>query len=216
MTTVYLIRHSIRFDKSKIKNRNSKETIQDIAEKDILSIEGEKRAKYLTKIEELNHLDAIYTSTCPRTLQTAKYLMDEQNLQVTIDERIDERKVGKSNADKYPNWFQLQYLDENFKTIGGESQKDVRERAESFINEVLEEYKDRRVAVFTHGYVITFYLKKWLEFVDVTNEQRITFKYKGKLFFDRKLDAPEIFKLEFDENKNLINIENIMINYIEK
>lgn len=213
MTTVYLIRHSIRFDKEKIKVRRSQDSIQQIAEKDILSVEGEKRAEHLSTLKELDDLDAIYTSNCPRTLQTAKYIMDKQNLAVTIDDRIDERRIGIPNVDKYPDWFVRQYLDENFKTVGGESQKEVRARVEDFMDEILKQQKNKRVAIFTHGYVITFYLMKHLKFINVDEKQRITFEYKDKLFFDRKLDAPEIFKLEFDENNSLTNIENIIINY---
>ncbi len=213
MTTVYFIRHSIRFDKEKIKARKTEDTIQQIAEKDILSIEGEERAKYLTTLKELENLDAIYTSNCPRTLQTAKYIMDKQDLPVTIDDRIDERRIGIPNVDKYPDWFVRQYLDENFKTVGGESQKEVRSRVEDFMSEILNQHKNKRVAIFTHGYVITFYLMRHLKFISVDEKQRITFEYKDKLFFDRKLDAPEIFKLEFDEDNNLVNIENIIINY---
>ena len=66
-------------------------------EKHILSVEGERRADILCNQEELQNIDCVYTSNCVRTLETAKYLLDKQNLNVTIDERFDERRIGIPN-----------------------------------------------------------------------------------------------------------------------
>ena len=37
--------------------------------------------------------------------------------------------------------------------------------------------------------------------------------FKDKLIFDGNYDAPELFKLEFDENNKLTNLKNIKILY---
>ena len=54
--------------------------------------------------------------------------MVKQNLKANIDERLDERRTGIPNDDKVKDWYTRQYLDENYKTIGGESKKDVENR----------------------------------------------------------------------------------------
>ena len=54
-------------------------------EKIILSTLGEERAKILSEQKELENIDVVYTSNCVRTLQTAKYLLEKQNLKVNID-----------------------------------------------------------------------------------------------------------------------------------
>ena len=99
MTTIYLIRHSIRMPIEKIKKYNTSQSELIKNEKIILSVEGEERAKILSQEKELQNIDVVYASNCVRTLQTAKYLLEEQDLNVTIDERFDERRVGKKNED---------------------------------------------------------------------------------------------------------------------
>ena len=183
MTTLYLIRHSIRFSNSDILEFKTTQPPLIQSEKSVLSVEGEKRAEVLASVEELQNIDVVYASNCVRTLQTAKYLLKAQNLPVTLDERLDERRFGEPNSDIYPDWFERQYLDENFKTVGGESQKDVRERMNEAITEILKE--------------------------------KLTFEYKGKIVYDRKINAPEVFKLTLDDNNNVENIEVIDIDYSE-
>ena len=138
MTTLYLIRHSVRMPLDKIKYNTKQENLI-LNEKIILSSIGEERAKILSEKEELQNIDIVYTSNCVRTLQTAKYLIEKQNLNVTIDDRFDERRVGIPNEKKYKDWFERQYKDENFKTVGGESQKEVRKRMDQAITEILKQ-----------------------------------------------------------------------------
>lgn len=206
MTTLYLIRHSVRMKRDDIETYNTTQPRIIREEKIVLSSEGERRAELLSKKEELQNIDVIYTSNCVRTLQTAKYIMESQNLKANIDERLDEKRLGEIKV-FYPDWFERQYRDENYKTDGGESQKDVRKRMDEVINEILEKHKDKRIAVFTHGYAITFYLLKYCKFISVIDE-KLKYEYNGKIIFEKPLNAPEVFKLTFD-GKEIKNIELI-------
>lgn len=206
MTTLYLIRHSVRMPLKTIKYNTTQDKLI-LNEKIILSSDGESRAKLLSEKEELQNIDVVYASNCVRTLQTAKYLIEKQNLSVTIDDRLDERRVGIPNDDIYPDWFERQYKDENFKTVGGESQKDVRNRMDEAITEILKQHKDKRIAIFSHAYAITFYLLKYCKLVNI-QENKFTFEFKNKIVFDKKINAPEVFKLTFD-NEELMSIESI-------
>jgi len=206
MTTIYLIRHSVRLPLNSIEyHTNQEKTI--LNEKIILSSIGEDRAKLLSEKEELQNIDVVYTSNCVRTLATAKYLMEKQNLKAIIDDRLDERKVGISNVDKYPDWFSRQYFDELFKTEDGESQKEVRDRVDEVISEILVKHKNKRIAVFSHGYAITFYLLKYCKLISIT-DKKLKYQFNNKIVFNKKISAPEVFKLTFDENK-LLDIELI-------
>lgn len=207
MTTLYLIRHSVRMKRDDIETYNTTEPRIIKEEKIILSSEGEKRAELLSKEEELQNIDVIYTSNCVRTLQTAKYIMESQNLKANIDERLDERRVGIINDKEVPDWFIKQYKDFNYKTIGGESMNEVRNRFNEVINEILEKHKNKRIAVFTHGYAITSYLLKYCKLLHVS-EDRLEIEYNGKILYNRRLNAPEVFKLTFDDKK-IRNIELI-------
>lgn len=206
MTTLYLIRHSVRMPLKTIKYNTTQDKLI-LNEKIILSSDGESRAKLLSEKEELQNIDLVYASNCVRTLQTAKYLIEKQNLSVTIDDRLDERRVGIPNDDIYPDWFERQYKDENFKTVGGESQIDVRNRMDEAITEILKQHKDKRIAIFSHAYAITFYLLKYCKLVNI-QENKFTFEFKNKIVFDKKINAPEVFKLTF-ANEELMSIESI-------
>lgn len=206
MTTLYLIRHSVRMPLKTIKYNTTQDKLI-LNEKIILSSDGESRAKLLSEKEELQNIDVVYASNCVRTLQTAKYLIEKQNLSVTIDDRLDERRVGIPNDDIYPDWFERQYKDENFKTVGGESQKDVRNRMDEAITEILKQHKDKRIAIFSHGYAITFYLLKYCKLTNLT-DKKFTFEFNNKIIFDKKINAPEVFKLTFDKEE-LMSIESI-------
>lgn len=207
MTTLYLIRHSVRMKRDDIETYNTTQPRIIKEEKIILSGVGEKRAEILSKEKELQNIDVVYTSNCVRTLQTAKYLMENQNLKANIDERLDERRVGKINDKEIPNWFVRQYKDFDYKTIGGESMREVQTRFSEIINEIIEKNKNKRIAVFTHGYAITTFLLKYCKLLYVS-EERLEIEYNGKTLYNRRLNAPEVFKLIFN-NKELTNIELI-------
>ena len=95
-TTVYLIRHSVRLNmKNNIESYNTTQESLIKNEKIILSVTGERRAEKLSNERELQNIYVVYASNCVRTLQTAKYLMEKQNLKANLDERLDERRTGK-------------------------------------------------------------------------------------------------------------------------
>ena len=208
MTTVYFIRHSVRMKKENIETYNTTQSRLLKEEKIILSVAGEKRAELLSKKDELKNIDVAYASNCVRTLQTAKYLLEDQNLMVNIDERLDERRVGKPNDDVYPDWFSKQYFEEDFKTEGGESQKDVRNRVAECFDEIVEKHKGKRIAIYSHGYAITFFLLRYCKLLDV-HDGKLKYEYNGKILFDKKINAPELFKLTLDDNNEVTNIELI-------
>ena len=214
-TTVYLIRHSIRFNNDYIEKYNTDQNKTIKNEKIVLSVDGEKRAETLSNEKELQNIDVVYASNCVRTLQTAKYLIEKQKLKVNIDERLDERRVGKPNDDVVKNWFQCQYLDENYKTEGGESQKEVRKRFTEAFNEIIDENKGKRIAIFSHGYAITFFLMTWCKIEQPEGTRKLKITYNENIVMDKEINAPEVFKLLFDENDKIITIENIEFEDIE-
>ena len=50
---------------------------------------------------------------------------------------------------------------------------------------------------------------KWVKLKELTEDRKYTLEFNNKVFYDKKLDAPEIFKLTIDENNELVNIEYI-------
>ena len=101
-TIIYLIRHAETIDEEGIRNTN--ETMQEINEKEILSIEGEQDSKKLSENSELKNINVIWCSSYTRAKQTAKYVANENNLQYNLDKRLCERKLGnREDLGKFMN-----------------------------------------------------------------------------------------------------------------
>lgn len=208
MTTLYLIRHANKLSSEYYYNMDDSEDIYTRDKKRILSIEGEERSRKLAKEKELKNIDKVYTSSMVRTQCTAKYLCYYQNLNMHIDRRLNEKITGKVNPN-IKDWFIIQYKNKKFKNENGESQEEVFNRVNDSINDILNENKGKRVAVFCHGYVITYYLLHFCKLINVTNDRKLTIKFKNKVIMNKKINSPEVFKLEYDENNNIIDINII-------
>ena len=204
-TIIYLIRHSETIDENGIRNTN--ETIQEINEKEILSIEGEEAARRISENNELQNIDVLWSSNYTRAKQTAKYISYKNNIEYNLDKRLCERKLGniedlaKFMNDKEtrdPSREQLAFPD--FKTRDGESANDTNKRMNEFINEILEKYSEKRITIISHGGSIKFYL---LSYCKVNEDLNL-------LYNEEKLNvtSPCILKLTFRKNE-LVNLEQI-------
>lgn len=205
-TIVYFIRHADTIDEKGI--RNTKETSQMINEKEILSIKGEEDSKRLSKNEELKNIDTIWCSSYVRAKQTAKYIAVENNLQINLDDRLNERKLGnleeiaifmKDKKTRDPSQEQLLYP--KFKTSDGESAEDTNKRMTEFLKECLNENKDKKIAIVSHGGSIKFLLLNWCK----VNEN-MKLEYKDK---ELNVTSPSLLKLTF-KDEELMNIEQII------
>ena len=204
-TIIYLIRHADTIDELGVRNTN--ETSQAINEKEILSIKGEEDSKELSEKQELKNIEAIWCSSYVRAKQTAKYIANKNNLQINLDDRLNERKLGnlkeiaifmKDKITRDPSQEQL--LHQKFKTSDGESAEDTNKRMTEFLNECLKKYNGKRIAIISHGGSIKFLLLNWC---NVNNNVKL--EYKGK---ELNIASPCLLKLTFKEN-NLVNLEQI-------
>ena len=205
MTTIYLIRHSKTL---KVNNEFNNDNLQIQNEKYSLSIEGEQIAQDKLNKDELNNIDTIYSSNYVRTIQTAKYIAEKNNLEINIDSDLGERKFGINNWNELPDNFEKkQFLDENYKIGNGESRKEVTNRMYNSILRILNDNKNKRIAIISHGTAMTFLLYKWCN-IEYIND-KLRYSFCEKLLLEGHIDNCDCFKLEFDDNNNLINIENI-------
>lgn len=204
-TVIYLIRHGETTDETGIRNTN--ETIQEINEKEILSIEGEEDSRKLSESEELNCIDMVWCSSYTRAKQTAKYVAQKNKLMYNIDERLCERKLGniedlaKFMNDKEtrdPSREQLAFPE--FKTRDGESANDTNKRMNNFMEEILNKNEGKRIAIISHGGSIKFYL---LSYCSVNDD--LNLEFEGK---ELKILSPCLLKLTF-QGKKLIDLEQI-------
>ncbi len=206
MTTVYLIRHSLQLREKGI--MNVEESDQLINEKIILSVEGEEKAKEISEIDELQNVDVIWSSSYVRAKQTAKYIAEKNKLDINIDSRLNERKLGDLNdlkglgKNKQHSFVEEQLLDDNLKNSLGESLIDVQKRMDSVISKIVLDNKNKRIVIVSHGAALKFYLRK---FCKLNKDIKLEFN-NGVLDFP----SPCIIKLIINDDK-VIDIKNIMI-----
>ncbi len=208
MTTIYLIRHS---KPMKVNNTLNNDNLQIQNEKQFLSIEGEQIAQNKLNNTELDNIDVLFSSNYVRTMQTAKYLAEKNNLEIKVISDLGERKFGIDSWEQLPENFEReQFLDENYKIGNGESQKEVRERMYSTVMKILSEYNNKRVAIISHATAISYLLKKWCD-IQLVND-KLRYSFNNKILLDGYFNYCETFKLEFDDDYKLIDIKNIELN----
>ena len=204
-TIIYLIRHAETVEENGIRNTN--EDFQLINEKEILSVKGEEEARRLSENIELQNIDVIWSSNYTRAKATAKYIANKNNLQYNLDKRLCERNLGnledlaKFMSDKEtrnPSREQLAFP--KFKTRDGESANDTNKRMNEFIEEILEKYKEKRIAVISHGGAIKFYL---LSYCKINKKLNLEYNERELLII-----SPCLLKMTFRNNK-LIHLEQI-------
>ena len=81
--------------------------------------------------------------------------------------------------DELPNNFERkQFLDEDYKIVGGESQREVRKRMKSAIMQILNENQEKKIVIVSHGTAISFLLKEWCDIELV--EEKLQYNFNGK------------------------------------
>ena len=202
MKTIYFMRHS---EPLKVVNINNNDSLQIQNEKWGLTVNGEKLAEKKSQLNELTNFDMVISSNYVRAISTAKYFTKEK---LFIDENFGERKFGINNWEELPKDFgKKQFEDFNYKLPNGESINEVIEREYNSLVSILNNYHDKKILIIGHATALASLFSKWCE-IDYTG----IYKFDGKQFFDGKWNYCETFKLEFDDDNNLINIKNIKLN----
>ena len=158
-TTIYLVKHADELKENGIKNIN--DTTQIMNEKYILSVKGEEQSKKLSESPELNNIDVLWSSSYARAKATAKYIADRNNIEINIDSRLNERKLG--NLEDLAKWMENKkygvvqaYLqDKKWKAREGESCEEATKRVTNFFNKILKENHEKRIVLVSHGALIS-------------------------------------------------------------
>ena len=206
MKTIYLIRHSAPF--VEIENYSDRNSVlwDEYNRNMILSPLGEENAKKLCNVKELKNIKEIYASNSPRAIQTAKYLAENNNLKIRLDDRINEREFGIRYLSELPKDFNKASFDnKDLKLDGGESLNDVDSRFNSFITDFLNNDNDK-VAVIMHGIILLSYLQTiCTEFS--FDGRTFNIKYNDNNILNGSPKNPSIYKIEFDDNNQVINVD---------
>lgn len=191
-TIIYLIRHAEKLKKGIVylSDNDSK----DITERMILTIEGERAARKLSKYYEFKNIDKIYSSHYSRALATAKYLAKSLNQTIYVDNRLGEIVSGKIDVDK-KIFESNRRKNFDYKCLDGESINDVKMRMSNFLNDVLKNEKGKEIAVFSHHIAFICLLTKYCKVTyDINDHLRLEYH---NTVINEKWQSPDVYKLTF-------------------
>ena len=207
-TIVYISRHSKPL-KNLVETYDAKESEQIRNEKNPLSVEGENLALKMSMYEDLQDIDVIYSSHYVRTMSTAKYIALNNHIKLNVDERFGERKFGLDGATTLPdNYFEDQFRNWDYKLPLGEALNEVADRMKSGFDDLLKANAGKKVMLVSHGTALSAMFSKWCTVKLNEATKLVEIYFKDRLVFDGNWDAPELFKLEFEDTE-LIDIKNI-------
>jgi broad specificity phosphatase PhoE len=123
-----------------------------------LSSRGRRQAIATARALANEKLTAIYSSDLPRAIETARPLAKIAHLQIQLTEAFRERSVGvmegltfEEAAEAHPEQYAA-LLRQDFEHVlsGGESYRQLLDRARRKLDEAIEVNKGGRIAVFSH------------------------------------------------------------------
>jgi broad specificity phosphatase PhoE len=119
---------------------------------------NEKGEKEIEKISELLHnekIDVFFSSDIPRCKITAQGINKFHNLKIKYTKLIREKYNGDWTGKHYKevDWDHLEGTFETRKAHNGESLVEVKNRAKTFVQELLTKYgnTDKKILVVSHG-----------------------------------------------------------------
>lgn len=143
---------------------------------------GQKQAQETALKFQNIDIDMILVSPLQRTIQTAKPISQITGVPITIEKRLIERcfgdMEGHQNRDDWNIMMMLDY-EKNYDRENIEPIQSLFKRIFSFLDEITEKYKDKKVVLVTHGAVsqpIECYFNGMPSVVDFEHLEKLTLK----------------------------------------
>lgn len=161
-----------------------------------LSEDGIKAAMKVADILDSEEIHCIASSTYERAKQTVQFLAERKNLPIIEYEELRERSI--KGLDYQSSWeellkaIEISFEDIDYALEGGESIKQIQDRAIPIINKLLEQYRGKNIAIGTHGNIMTIIMNFFDE----------SYSYE----FWNSTSKPDIYKLAF-HNGQLQSVE---------
>jgi len=186
MTIIYFIRHA----ESDYTVRESR--IRPLTEK------GLSDRHMVTEYLRDKNIDVVLSSPYKRALDTITVFAEKYNSKIEIIEDFREHTSNNEavKEEEFPLVMKRLWSDFSVKLFGGECLAEVQERNINALNEVLIKYKDKNIAVGTHGLALS----------TIINHYDNSYGYEG--FMAMADIMPWVVKMTFDGNV-LSSIEKI-------
>jgi probable phosphoglycerate mutase len=123
-----------------------------------LSRRGRRQAEATARALSKEKFEAIYSSDLPRAIETASRLANVTRISLEPTDAFRERSVGvmegltfEEAAEQHPEQYQaLLRRDFEHVLLGGESYRQMLDRASKKLDEAIENHRGGRIAIFTH------------------------------------------------------------------
>lgn len=123
-----------------------------------LNEEGIEQAKIIRdKLKDV-HIDVIISSPLTRAVKTAEIINENHNLNILIDDEATERNLGvyEGQPNEQEIFNEIRYYTKNVFVEGGEDCKTYTKRVFSFLDKVINQYKNKvdTVLIVSHGFFL--------------------------------------------------------------
>ncbi|ASA20811.1 histidine phosphatase family protein [Paenibacillus donghaensis] len=163
-----------------------------------LSEQGLKDARVISDILMNEEIALLISSPYKRAIDTISFLAEALNQEIHRYEELRERAIVSTEIEiaheEILRGIERSFSDVNYKMQGGESTLEAQKRVIPLIEKIINQYKGKKVAVGTHGNIMTIILNYFDQ------------EY-GYAFF-AQTSKPDIYKLELDDLK-LLRVERL-------
>lgn len=184
-TVVYMVRHG---DSPKEGN----ERTRGLTEKGYLD------AQRVTDILKDEKIDAVVSSPYIRSILTVEKLAQQIEQEVLVFEDLKEKvfsaNINRATDNELFPILERSFLDPYFALDGGESNADCQKRAIKIIKELLVTYRGQKIAIGTHGAVMTLIMGYFDNSYDLN--------------FLHSTSKPDIYRMEFSGDV-LVNVTRL-------
>lgn len=185
-TYIYFVRHAISpFSLDNERNRG-------------LSEQGKRDSIRVAEILQSEGIDVVASSTFARAVDTVRPLADLLNKEIVQYEELVERPIAslkiEIGEDELLKAIEQSFTDIDFCLEEGETTRQAQERAVPTIKQLLADYEGKKIAIGTHGNMMTIIL----------NYFDTSYGYE----FWAQTSKPDIYKLEFD-GERLVRVKRL-------
>lgn len=184
-TFVYMVRHG---DSPKKGN----ERTRGLTEKGLLDAQRVNDTLINEKIDAV--VSSLYTRSILTVEKLAKQLGQEVLIFEDLKERIFSSEDNRTSDKELVPLLEKSFMEPNFALEGGESNADCQKRAIKVLKELLDIFKGKKVAIGTHGVVMTLMMGY--------------FNSNYDLNFLHSTSKPDIYRMEFNDQE-LVNVQRI-------
>ncbi len=135
-----------------------------------LTATGIAQAQALARSLKGQHFSALYSSDLGRAYQTAQYIAEVISLEILVDFRLREKKLGifqgftrQELEEKYPQAFKNYQNSPDYVVPEGESTRQFFDRCIICCNEIARQHPEQRVLIVTHGGVLNQFFRYVLD-----------------------------------------------------